>query len=63
MQQKKQNRGAGIAPASRNQLGGWLHKSLTVSERQTQLLARRFCLSRSLAREMAKLCFGEAAND
>jgi hypothetical protein len=63
MQQKKQNRGAGIAPASRNQLGGWLHQSLTASERQTQLLTRRYCLSRSLAREMAKLCFGEAAND
>lgn len=63
MQQEKQNRGVGTAPASRNQLGGWLHKSLTASDRQTQLLTCRYCLSRSLAREMAKLCFGEAAND
>lgn len=63
MQQEKQNRGVGIAPASRNQLGRWLQPSLTASDRQTQLLARRFCLSRSLARDMAKLCFGEVAND
>lgn len=63
MRQEKQNRGAGIAPASRNQLGGWLHQSLTASERQAQLLASRFRLSRSLASDVAKLCFGETAND
>ena len=63
MGQKKQNRGAGIAPASRNQLGGWLQQSPTASDQQAQLLVTRFCLSRSLARDMAQLCFGEAAND
>lgn len=63
MHQEKQNRGAAIAPASRNQLGGWLHNFPTASERQAQLLTRRYCLSRSMARELARLCFGEAAND
>lgn len=46
-----------------NQLGGWLHPSLTASERQAQLLASRFRLSRWMARDMARLCFGEAVND
>jgi len=63
MRQKKQNRGAGIAPASRNQLGGWLHTPLTASDRQAQLFAARFCLSRHTARLMAGHCYGEASND
>lgn len=54
----------GLAPrASRNQLVGWLLPSLTVTDRQAQLLAGRFVLSPPLAREVARLCFGEAAND
>jgi hypothetical protein len=60
---EKQNRGAVIAPVSRNQLGGWLQVSITAQERQAQILTSRFCLSPSMARELAKLCFGEAAND
>lgn len=55
----------GLAPrrASRNQLGGWLHPSPTAAERQAQLLAGRFVLSPPLARDVARLCFGEACND
>lgn len=63
MRRKKQNRGGGIAPASRNQLLGWLHPSLTASERQAQMFASHFRLSPSMARDMARLCFGEAVND
>ena len=51
------------AGASRNQLGGWLLPSLTATDRQAQLLTRRFLLSPPLARDLARLCFGEAAND
>jgi hypothetical protein len=55
---------AGLQPgASRNQLVGWLHQSSTASETQAQLLACRFCLSPWMARDMARLCFGEARND
>jgi hypothetical protein len=49
-----QNRGVGVAPASRNQLGGWLHNPLTSQEQQEQSLIARFQLSRPLARELAK---------
>ena len=51
------------AGASRNQLVGWLHPSLTALDWQAQILASRFCLSPSMARETARLCFGEASND
>ena len=60
---KEQNRGTGTAPASRNQLVGWLHNPLTSEEQQEQSLIARFRLSRPLARELAMHCFGEAAND
>jgi hypothetical protein len=54
----------GLAPrASRNQLGRWLHPSLTATDRQAQLLASRFLLSPPLARDVARLCYGEACND
>jgi hypothetical protein len=62
MGQKKQNPGW-RAGASRNQLGGWLHPSLTALERQAQMLGCRFCLSPAMARDLARLCFGEAHND
>lgn len=62
MEHKKQNPGV-QARASRNQLVRWLPNPLTPSERQAQLLASRFCLSQSLARDMARLCYGETAND
>lgn len=51
------------AGASRNQLGGWLLSSLTATDRQAQLFAGRFVLSPPLARDVARLCFGEVAND
>lgn len=50
----------GLAPrASRNQLGGWLHSPSTASDWRAQTLAARFCLSPWMARDMARLCFGE----
>lgn len=64
MRQKKQNRGAGTAPASRDLLClGWSHPSLTASDWQAQTLSSRFCLSPWMARDMARLCFGEGCND
>ncbi len=54
----------GLAPrASRNQLGGWLLTSSTASDLQAQTLSRRFCLSPWMARDIARLCFGEGRND
>lgn len=51
---------AGVQPGvSRNQLGGWLHSSLTASDTRAQMLASRFRLSPWLARDVARLCFGE----
>lgn len=47
------------AGASRNQLGGWLHSPSIASDRQAQMFASRFCLSPSIARDLAWLCFGE----
>lgn len=62
MQAQKQN--AGLHPGvSRNQLGSCLQNSLTTSEWQAQLLACRFCLSPSMARDISRLCFGELRND
>ena len=53
-------RNAGGQPGvSRNQLGGWLHHSLTASDCRAQMLAARFRLSPWMARDMARLCFGE----
>ncbi len=62
MEAHMQNPG-GQAGASRNQLGGWLHYSLTASNWREQMLASRFCLSPWMARDMARLCFGEGRND
>jgi hypothetical protein len=54
----------GLHPAaSRNQLVGWLHQSSTATESQTQMLACRFHLSPSMARDIARLCFGVLPND
>lgn len=54
-----QNPGAWNAGALRNQLGGWLQQSPTASESQAQILAISFRLSPWLARDVARLCFGE----
>lgn len=51
------------AGASRNQLTGWLQSPFTTSESQVQMLACCFCLSLSMAQDIARLCFGEARND
>ena len=47
------------AGASRNQLGGWLRHSPTASESQAQIVTTRFRLTPWLARDVARLCFGE----
>lgn len=60
---KKQNPGV-QAGASRDLLWfGWSHRPCTAPDWQAQTLASRFCLSPSMARDMARLCFGEARND
>lgn len=58
-----QNPGDGFAGASRNQLGGWLHPSSTASDLRAQTLVTRFCLSPSMAHDVARLCFGEGSGD
>lgn len=63
MHQIKQNRGAGIAPVSREQLGGWSQNVTTLTDRQAQLFTSRFRVTHSVAHDMARLCFGEIAND
>lgn len=59
MRSKMQN--PGCQPrASRDLLCvGWSQSLDTVSEKQAQMLACRFCLSPWMARDMAQLCFGE----
>lgn len=52
------------AGASRDQVcGSGSHSSSTVTDWQAQMLACRFSLPPSMAREVARLCFGEAGND
>ncbi len=55
----------GLAPrASRDLLClGWSLPLITATDRQAQLLTGRFVLSPPLARDVARLCFGEAFND
>ncbi len=54
----------GLAPrASRIRLGGWLHSSTTASVLRAQILTDRFSLSPWMVRDVARLCFGEGAND
>ncbi len=53
----------GQGGASRNQLSGWLLRTPKAQGRQTQLLIARFCVSQSMARTLARLAYGEAAND
>ena len=54
----------GQAGASRDLLSlGWSHRPVTASDWQAQMLAFRFCLSPSIARDMAWLCFGEGRCD
>ena len=38
---------------------GWSHSASIASDRRAQTLAARFCLSPWMARDMARLCFGE----
>lgn len=51
------------AGASCDQIGVCSHKAYSQQYYQAQMLTSRFCLSPLMARELARLCFGEAAND
>lgn len=53
----------GQAGVSRDCFGGLSLPPLTVSNWQAQTLSLRFCLSPWVARDMARLCFGEGCND
>ena len=65
MKQSLEMQNPGLAPrASRDLLClGWSHRPSTASDSQAQMLTSRFCLSPSMARDLARLCFGEARND
>ena len=54
---------SGQAGALCNQLRGCLHKSLTPSQRQEQIISLRFALSPSTARVVAQHCYGEHGYD
>ena len=62
MSAKMQNPG-GQAGASRNQLSGWLLSPSSASDWQAPSPASRFCMSPWMARDMARLCFGEGDGD
>jgi hypothetical protein len=49
--------------ASRDCFGGPSLPFYIASGWQAQILASRFCLSPWMARETARLCFGEGCND
>ena len=54
----------GLAPRdSRNQLVGWLHPFPTPTQRQAQMLGCRFRLTPSMARVIARHCYGEQQYD
>lgn len=62
MSHQKQN--PGLQPrASRNQLGGWLHRLNTQTDWRKQFLVSRFYLSPEMAREVSALFYGEARDD
>ena len=51
---------AGVRPGvSRDQLGGWSQFPITVPDWRWQLIASRYQLPGSMARETAQLHFGE----
>ena len=54
----------GLQPrASRDQLVGCSHRSFTAPDWRWQLLADRYRLPSSMAREVAMQCFGERRDD
>lgn len=54
----------GLSPrASRDQLGGCSHQSFTALDWRWQLIADRYHLPSSMAREVAMQCFGEKSDD
>lgn len=63
MRQKKQNRGAGTAPASRDPIGHRSHLPFTAAGWRWQLIASRYRLSSSMAREVERHFYGESRDD
>jgi len=51
------------AGGSLNQYYGLVSSTFTASDLQAQTLAFRFCLSPWMARDLARLCFGEGSHD
>lgn len=62
MAEKMQNPGW-PAGASRSRVEGWLQDSDTAYDWRAQMLVSRFRVSPLMARELARLCFGEARHD
>ena len=62
MAQKMQNPG-GQAGGSLDRVGIGSHRHTTTSDLQAQILACRFSLSPWIARDLARLCYGEGFND
>lgn len=58
-------RNPGLAPrASRDLLcAGWSRSSITASDLRAQTLGVRYRLSPWMARDIARLCFGEGRDD
>lgn len=51
------------AGGSLDQHCGLVFPIFTVSKQQAQMLGSRFCLSPWMARDLARLCFGEVNHD
>lgn len=49
--------------AGRDLLGGWSHPLNIVSDWRAQLVASRYSLSPSMARQISLLLFGEGSHD
>lgn len=63
MPQKKQNRGTGTAPASRDPNALRSQQPFTAAGWRWQLIASRYRLPSSMARQVDLHCYGEARND
>ncbi|ALJ13021.1 hypothetical protein [Sphingopyxis macrogoltabida] len=60
---KMQNPGVQAGASRDLLLGGWSHPLSTAQDWRVQMLASRYCLPPSMARDVVWLCFGEGCND
>ena len=51
------------AGGSQIEIGISQYQFRTASDRQTQMISNRFCLSPWVARDLSRLCFGELCNE